>query len=212
MPLLIGGEERRATETFRDISPIDTDLLLGYFQKGGRQDALDAIAAAQSRQQKGGASTPWQERVAILRKAADLMDERTFEIAALMSLEVGKNSPGSAGRHRRNRRSHPLRLRRPGKTRRLQTPAAFRIAQASQLQRAQTLRRLGRDLALQLPGGAGRRAYRSRALSLATPSSSNRPPTRPTPPGNWPNASAMPACPTAPSTTSPGLAAPWARP
>ncbi len=89
-PLLIGGEERRATETFRDTSPIDVNLTLGYFQKGSSQDALDAIAAARRAAPAWG-RTPWQERVALLRRAADLMDERMFEIAALMSLEVGKN-------------------------------------------------------------------------------------------------------------------------
>lgn len=89
-PLLIGGQERRATETFRDTSPIDTTLVLGYFQKGSRQDALDAIAAAKAAARDWG-HRPWQERVALLRRAAALMDERTFEIAAIMSIEVGKN-------------------------------------------------------------------------------------------------------------------------
>ncbi len=89
-PLIIGGEERRAVETFRDTSPIDTGLLLGYFQKGSRQDALDAITAARSAFPAWG-RRPWQERVAILRHAAQLMDERTFEIAAIMSIEIGKN-------------------------------------------------------------------------------------------------------------------------
>ncbi|NIR42054.1 MAG: aldehyde dehydrogenase family protein, partial [Actinobacteria bacterium] len=34
---------------------------------------------------------PWSERVAIMRKAADLMEERTPELAALVSYEVGKS-------------------------------------------------------------------------------------------------------------------------
>ena len=37
------------------------------------------------------ARTPWRERVAVLRAAADLISERSNELAALMSLEVGKN-------------------------------------------------------------------------------------------------------------------------
>ena len=34
---------------------------------------------------------PWQERVAILRRAADLISERQMEFAALLAIEVGKN-------------------------------------------------------------------------------------------------------------------------
>ncbi|NOZ48453.1 MAG: aldehyde dehydrogenase family protein [Chloroflexi bacterium] len=89
-PLLIGGEERRAAETFKDVSPIDTTMTLGYFQKGSRQDVLDAISAAGDAGRDWG-RRPWQKRVAIMRRVADLMTERSFEIAALMSLEVGKN-------------------------------------------------------------------------------------------------------------------------
>ncbi len=34
---------------------------------------------------------PWQERVALLRRAADLISERQMVLAALMAIEVGKN-------------------------------------------------------------------------------------------------------------------------
>jgi 1-pyrroline-5-carboxylate dehydrogenase len=37
------------------------------------------------------ANTPWQERVKIMSKAADLISERRNELAALMAIEVGKN-------------------------------------------------------------------------------------------------------------------------
>ena len=40
---------------------------------------------------RAGRHTPWRERVAILRRAADLISERSAELAALMSMEVGKN-------------------------------------------------------------------------------------------------------------------------
>ena len=36
------------------------------------------------------AGTPWQERVSILDRAADLISERRSELAALMAIEVGK--------------------------------------------------------------------------------------------------------------------------
>jgi len=47
-PMLIGGRERFTTAKFDDRSPINSDWLLGTFQKGGAQDAQDAIAAARA--------------------------------------------------------------------------------------------------------------------------------------------------------------------
>ncbi len=89
-PMYINGEERFADETFEKVSPVDTELVMGHFQKGTPADAQDAIAAAKSAFD-GWRHTPWQERVEILRRAADLISERLFEIGAIMSLEVGKN-------------------------------------------------------------------------------------------------------------------------
>jgi 1-pyrroline-5-carboxylate dehydrogenase len=39
----------------------------------------------------GWRDMPWQERIAILRKAADLISDRLFEIGSVVSLEIGKN-------------------------------------------------------------------------------------------------------------------------
>ena len=89
-PLLIGGEERKAAATFEDRSPINTDWVLGRFQKGGVEDARAAIAAARAAFPAWSA-LPWQRRVKHLRAAAALIGRRAFEFAALDSLEVGKN-------------------------------------------------------------------------------------------------------------------------
>jgi 1-pyrroline-5-carboxylate dehydrogenase len=89
-PMWINGEERFAEQTFAKISPTDTSLVMGYFQKGIEQDANDAVAAAKAAF-PGWRDTPWQERIAILRRAADLMSDRLFKMGAIMSLEVGKN-------------------------------------------------------------------------------------------------------------------------
>ncbi len=89
-PLLINGEERFADETFAKISPVDTDIVMGHFQKGSIEDAQDAIEAAKAAYPVWSAR-PWQERVELLRKAANLMSERLFHMGAVMSLEVGKN-------------------------------------------------------------------------------------------------------------------------
>ncbi len=89
-PLFINGKEKFADETFAKISPVDKDMVMGYFQKGTAEDANEAIAAAKA-SFPAWQATPWQERIAIIRKAADFMSERSFYMAAVMSMEVGKN-------------------------------------------------------------------------------------------------------------------------
>jgi 1-pyrroline-5-carboxylate dehydrogenase len=59
-------------------------------QKGNEQHARQALAAAR-RAFPGWSHTPWQERVRLLRKVADLIDQRMFEMGPAMALEVGKN-------------------------------------------------------------------------------------------------------------------------
>lgn len=88
--MIIDGKERFANEKVEDRNPANTDELLGLFQKGSAQDANDAIAAAK-KAFPVWSHTPWQERVRLIRKAAEIMDRRIFEMGAVVSLEVGKN-------------------------------------------------------------------------------------------------------------------------
>jgi 1-pyrroline-5-carboxylate dehydrogenase len=89
-PMYINGEERFAEYTFAKVSPVDRDVEMGFFQKGTEEDALDALSAARAAF-PAWRDTPWEERVSILRKAADLISERLFDMGAVMSMEVGKN-------------------------------------------------------------------------------------------------------------------------
>ena len=89
-PMLIGSEERIGGKTFEDRSPIDSDIVVARFPVGTRQDVKDAIAAAREAHE-GWRDTPWRDRLKIMRAAAELISERQFDYAALMSLEVGKN-------------------------------------------------------------------------------------------------------------------------
>jgi 1-pyrroline-5-carboxylate dehydrogenase len=94
--MIIDGKERFAAEKFENRSPADTGTVLGLFQKGGEKDAQDALAAAR-KAFPAWSRTPWQERVRLVRKAAELMDQRIFEMSVVVSLEVGKNRMEALG-------------------------------------------------------------------------------------------------------------------
>jgi 1-pyrroline-5-carboxylate dehydrogenase len=89
-PLVIAGREVRAAGEFDDRSPIDTRILLGTFQNASREQTRDAIAAAKAAYPAWSAR-PWTERVAFLRKAAEGIRSRRWELSALMGYEAGKN-------------------------------------------------------------------------------------------------------------------------
>jgi 1-pyrroline-5-carboxylate dehydrogenase len=94
--MIIDGKDIFSAEKFEDRSPVDTNVVLGVFQKGTAQDAQAALTAARAAFPTWS-HTPWQERVALLRKAASLIDQRTFEIGAAMAMEVGKNRMEALG-------------------------------------------------------------------------------------------------------------------
>ena len=94
--MLIGGKDRFTAEKIEDRSPANTDVVLGIFQKGGEQDAMEALAAAR-KAFPTWSRMKWQDRVALLRKAADLINDRIFTISASLSMEVGKNRMESLG-------------------------------------------------------------------------------------------------------------------
>ncbi len=76
--------------TFEVRSPIDRDLVLGAFATGTAADVDRAVAAARAAQ-PAWAATPWRERLAILRRAAEHISDHLMDDAAVMSFEVGKN-------------------------------------------------------------------------------------------------------------------------
>ena len=94
--MIIDGQEVKAAAVFQKASPINTDVVLGSFQKGDANDAHKAIAAAK-KAFPGWQKTPWQERLVLLRTAADIIDSRIFEFGAVITLEVGKNRMEALG-------------------------------------------------------------------------------------------------------------------
>src|SRR5437773_1983645 len=68
-PFYVKGEAREGQNRFEERSPIDRDIVIGSFAQASRQDVQDAIASAKASFEEWS-STPWKERVALLRKAA----------------------------------------------------------------------------------------------------------------------------------------------
>jgi len=87
---LVGGTERDGDGAFELRTPIDRDILVGTFARGTRQDVRDAVAAARAAQ-PAWAAMRYQDRLAIIRRAASLISERQMVYGGLMAIEVGKN-------------------------------------------------------------------------------------------------------------------------
>jgi 1-pyrroline-5-carboxylate dehydrogenase len=94
--MFIGGKDVYAEEKFEDRTPINTDTVLAVMQKGNAKHAQAALEAARRAFPKWS-TTPWKERMRVLCKAADIMDERLFDLGAAMSLEVGKSRMEALG-------------------------------------------------------------------------------------------------------------------
>src|SRR2546428_5570462 len=88
--MIIGGQEVWSKTTFPDTSPADTKLVLGLFPKGGRAHAKQAVNAAKGAFPEWSA-TAYAGRVRLVQRAADLISQGKFALAALMSFENGKN-------------------------------------------------------------------------------------------------------------------------
>jgi 1-pyrroline-5-carboxylate dehydrogenase len=95
-PMWIGGAARAGAQSFEVRSPIDREVIVGRFPLGTPQDAADALAAARGAF-PAWAATPWPRRVALLRRAARLIEERVYDIGAAVAIEVGKNRMEALG-------------------------------------------------------------------------------------------------------------------
>lgn len=90
-PMYIDGKAVTTTaEPILDVSPIDSSQLLGTFATA-RPEQIDLAVRAARGAAKGWAALGMHERIALLRRAAALIRERKFELAAIMSIEVGKS-------------------------------------------------------------------------------------------------------------------------
>ncbi len=95
-PLFLDGADTPAEHYVSRSSPIDSDIQLGEFALATEQDAHAAMDAAH-RAFPAWRATPGSERVRLLRRVADVMEARVYEIAAALALEVGKNRMEALG-------------------------------------------------------------------------------------------------------------------
>jgi 1-pyrroline-5-carboxylate dehydrogenase len=96
-PLYIHGEAVTVDgPLMENRSPVDTDIVLGRFQFATTVE-VDAAVASARKAWPSWRDTPWQDRVAVMRRAATLIRKQKFEIGAIMGLEVGKNRMEAMG-------------------------------------------------------------------------------------------------------------------
>ncbi|HET6553130.1 MAG TPA: aldehyde dehydrogenase family protein [Dyella sp.] len=95
-PLFIAGKDRDAAAHADRRAPFDLDLKLGDFALASTDDANDAMEAAQAAFPAWRA-LPVAERARLVRRAGKLMEERVYDIAAALTLEVGKNRMEALG-------------------------------------------------------------------------------------------------------------------
>ncbi len=94
--LHLAGDDHAGAHNEPRYSPIDQRILLGQFALAGADDVERAMAAAQAAFPRWRASA-FDERLRLLRRAADIVEQRLLEIAAVLTLEVGKNRMESLG-------------------------------------------------------------------------------------------------------------------
>ena len=94
--LHVAGETRTGGAPIESRSPTDTRVVVARVATAGESDVRDAVAAA-SAAFPSWRAVPWQERARILDRAADLVRERRFELAAWLIVEMGKNRVEALG-------------------------------------------------------------------------------------------------------------------
>jgi len=95
-PLHIAGRTRDGGTPIESRSPTDSRVVVARVATASEADVRDAVAAAQAAFPAWSA-TSWQERAAMLDRAADIVRERRLELAAWLIFEMGKNRVEALG-------------------------------------------------------------------------------------------------------------------
>jgi 1-pyrroline-5-carboxylate dehydrogenase len=94
--MYIDGQDVAVERTAENRSPVDQRVVLGHFPVGDADDVERAMAAAK-KAFSTWRTTPHEERLRLVRRAAELIEERVYHIGAALALEVGKNRMESLG-------------------------------------------------------------------------------------------------------------------
>ncbi len=88
--VIVNGDVRTDREIVDELSPMDHDIVVGRYAQATNADVDEAVAAAKAFAPEWEAFG-WEARRDLMLRAADIMEERTFDLAALMSYEIGKS-------------------------------------------------------------------------------------------------------------------------
>jgi len=88
-PLLIGDDLVETADWIVSVNPSKPSEIIGYAGRA-RAEHVDRAVKVANQAFPAWRDTPAEKRVEILRRAAQIMRERRFELAALISLENGK--------------------------------------------------------------------------------------------------------------------------
>ncbi|HVY38970.1 MAG TPA: aldehyde dehydrogenase family protein [Polyangia bacterium] len=89
-PARVAGEDRPGDGIIESRNPADTRQIVARVASATAADLRDAVAAARAAFPAWSAR-PWEERAAIIEKAATIVRARRFELSVWMILEMGKN-------------------------------------------------------------------------------------------------------------------------
>jgi 1-pyrroline-5-carboxylate dehydrogenase len=95
-PLHLAGQTRPGAVVIDSRSPTDARLVVARVAGAGEADLQDAVAAARAAFPAWRAR-PWQQRVAIVERAAQIVRDRKFELSAWLIFEMGKNRVEALG-------------------------------------------------------------------------------------------------------------------
>jgi 1-pyrroline-5-carboxylate dehydrogenase len=94
--LFVGGADVATADTVLRPSPIDVEQILGRFAVADRAHVDRAMLVA-SDAFPAWRATAAAERARLLRRVGEIMEQRVYEIAAALALEVGKNRMEALG-------------------------------------------------------------------------------------------------------------------
>lgn len=92
----VGGRDRSEGEIVAAVSPIDRAIVLGEFPQSDAGLVDEAVEAARAAY-PAWRDMEWPGRVAVLRAAADVLEERKWDVSVACLIEVGKSRLESVG-------------------------------------------------------------------------------------------------------------------